>query len=54
MDRGAWRATVYRVTKSQTPLKQLSTHACAALGQAPGRKAWMVMVRNLEVGQKPQ
>ena len=27
MDRGAWQATVHRVTKSQTQLKQLSTHA---------------------------
>ena len=27
IDRGAWWATVHRVTKSQTPLKQLSTHA---------------------------
>ena len=27
MDRGAWRPTVYRVAKSQTQLKQLST-AC--------------------------
>ena len=26
MDRGAWQATVYRVAKSQTRLKQLSTH----------------------------
>ena len=25
MDRGAWRATVHRVSKSQTQLKQLST-----------------------------
>ena len=25
MDRGAWGATAYRVTKSQTRLKQLST-----------------------------
>ena len=25
MDRGVWRATVHRVTKSQTRLKQLST-----------------------------
>ena len=25
MDRGAWRATVHRVTKSQTQLKQLNT-----------------------------
>ena len=26
MDRGAWWATVHRVTKSQTQLKRLSTH----------------------------
>ena len=26
MDRGAWRATVHGVAKSQTRLKQLSTH----------------------------
>jgi len=26
MDRGAWRATVLRVTKSQTRVKLLSTH----------------------------
>ena len=28
MDRGAWMATVHRVAKSQTCLKQQSTHAC--------------------------
>ena len=28
-DRGAWRATVHRVTKSWTQLKRLSMHACA-------------------------
>ena len=28
MDRGAWQATVYRVTESWTQLKWLSTHAC--------------------------
>ena len=27
MDRGAWQATVHRVPKSQTRLKQLSMHA---------------------------
>ena len=27
MDRGAWQATVLRVAKSQTQLKQLGTHA---------------------------
>ena len=26
MDRGAWRATVYRVAQSQTRLKRLGTH----------------------------
>ena len=26
MNRGAWRATVHRVAKSQTQLKQLNTH----------------------------
>ena len=28
MDRGAWRATVHGVAKSQTRLKRLSTHEC--------------------------
>ena len=28
MDRGAWRATVHRVTRSRTQLKKLSTHTC--------------------------
>jgi len=28
MDRGAWWATVHRVTKSRTQLKPLNTHAC--------------------------
>ena len=27
MDRGAWRATVHRVTKNQTQLRQLITHS---------------------------
>ena len=27
MDRGAWRATVHRVAKGQTQLRQLSEHA---------------------------
>ena len=30
MDRGAWRATIHKVTQSQTPLKQLSMHAARA------------------------
>ena len=28
MDRGAWWATVHRIAKSQTQLKQLSKHTC--------------------------
>ena len=28
MDRGAWRATVHRLTKSWTRLKRLNTHTC--------------------------
>ena len=31
MDRGAWRAIVHRVTKSQTQLKRLSMHALRTL-----------------------
>ena len=31
MDRGAWRARVYRVAKSRTQLKQLSTHTCISV-----------------------
>ena len=32
MDREAWRATVHGVTKSQTQLKRLSTHAPLKMG----------------------
>ena len=28
VDRGAWWATIYRVTQSWTQLKRFSTHAC--------------------------
>ena len=36
MDRGAWEATVRRVAKSQTQLKQLSTaHMCKTLPSEP-------------------
>ena len=31
-DRGAWRATVHRVTKNQTPLEEFNTHACTGRG----------------------
>ena len=35
MDRGAWWATVHRVTKSQTRLKRLSTHTAFKAGVYP-------------------
>ena len=38
MDRGSWQATVHRVEKSWTQLKQLSRHACIKL---PEPKALM-------------
>ena len=38
MDRGPWRATVHGVTKSQTRLKQLSTHAYIILRVIQRRK----------------
>ena len=38
MDRGAWRATVHRVTKSQTRLKQLSMHALVLVLEMTGLK----------------
>ena len=28
MDRGAWRAMVHRITKSQARVKRLATHTC--------------------------
>ena len=31
MDRGAWWATVHRVAKSQTPLKQPSIQVCTVM-----------------------
>ena len=40
-DRGAWWATVHRVAKSQTRLKQLSTHACLSSGRNPTLIIWL-------------
>ena len=37
MDRGAWRATVYRIAKSQTRLKQLSTPSWLMNNKTKGR-----------------
>ena len=40
MDRGAWRATVRGVAKSQTRLKQLSTHTCTGTWRG-SRESWL-------------
>ena len=36
MDRGAWWATVHKVTKSQTQLKRLSTHMHEMVSERSG------------------
>ena len=41
MDRGAWRATVHEVTKSQTQLKLLSTHARTHLCCSANMLKWL-------------
>ena len=40
-DRGAWWATVHRVAKSQTRLKQLSTHTCLSSGRNSTLIIWL-------------
>ena len=40
MDRGAWRATVHKVAKSQTRLKQLSNAACTQSPSNLNRSAY--------------
>ena len=39
MDRGAWWATVCRVAKSWTQLKQFGTHSKLLLGKSHGRRS---------------
>ena len=47
-DRGAWQATVHRVTKSQIWLKQLSTHTCMGssyiLESSPLLDIWLINI----------
>ena len=45
MDRGAWRATVHRVAKSQTGLKQLSTHECGPIFNSRGFQQHLTLSR---------
>ena len=40
MDRGAWQATVHGVTKSQTRLKRLSTHAWGSRAEIITVRIW--------------
>ena len=48
MDRGAWRATVHKVAKSQTRLKQLSTtHDTTSV---LGRKWLAAVILSMELG----
>ena len=64
MDRGAWRATVHRVAKSWTQLKQLSMHAHTLPPMLNHQiyhyiaRPWGLMVKNLpantgDVGSTP-
>ena len=47
MDRGAWWATIHRVAKSQTRLKQLSTHARPSQGNS---QWWLSKALVLQTG----
>ena len=40
MDRGAWRATIHKVTKSWTRLKRMSVHARRAYDQTSSGEIW--------------
>ena len=44
MDRGAWQATIHRVTKSQTQLKRLSTQAHTQLWLFKGSFSWFLLM----------
>ena len=48
MDRGAWRAAIHSVAKSQTRLKRRSMHACVSLKhrlQFPGNVHAQLMIQ---------
>ena len=54
MDRGSWRATVHGVSKSQTGLKQLSTHACKDSVEREWDSLVAWTVKNLPAMQETQ
>ena len=48
MDRGAWRATVHRIEKSQTQVKQLSTHTHTLVKKKSMSKRLSELVRECQ------
>ena len=51
MNRGAYRATVHRVTKSQTPLKRFSTHALRHTVEGSGNEKVVILRKFLQKSQ---
>ena len=43
MDRGPWRDMVHRVSKSRTPLKQLSSSSSRKQPKCPSTEEWIKM-----------
>ena len=54
MDRGAWRATVHRVTKSRTQLQRLSILDYDTIHHFPSAEFQRVMVESLSLALGPQ
>ena len=53
MDRGAWRATVHWVARSQDTTGRLSTHACASpMGCEPLQNRVFAFVSSLYLAQR--
>ena len=53
VDRAAWRATVHTVTKSQTQLKQLITHASVAKLFSQNMYQFKIPPKSLSVLESP-
>ena len=50
MDRGAWRATVHGVSKSQTQLKHLGMHTRVVYSRVPQRMCHRCLTQKLKNG----
>ena len=48
MDRGAWQATVHRITKNQTRLKWFNTYQYSCLGNSMDRGYWQATVLGIQ------